>query len=158
MVMTRHVIPVATTAAAIVALAGCGTTSAGSATSPASCHQQYESWVKGRSAVADKAFASAGQKLATAGLQQNLSAMAAALKQASQAAERLAAYPMPHCADPAGYWRQELTETRVAARDIGTSPSTQSLFTVGTQLDHIAAVQSKLAAELRKNIGDGPPS
>lgn len=143
-----YVVSVATV---VVLSAGCGTTALTPAASHASCHQQYEAWLKGPSKTALGAYRSAMLNLATAGEQQNLGAMRAALRQAGRVAAALKGHVMPHCADPAGYWTQELTLIRSVGRDTSTS-SPRALFRQGTDLDKLAALQVKLTAELKKKV------
>jgi hypothetical protein len=52
---------------------------------------------------------------------EDLVLMTDALKRSARAAHQLHAYPMPTCADPAGYWKKSLADTRAGADNASTS-------------------------------------
>jgi hypothetical protein len=114
----RHLITTAA-AAAVALLAGCGTSSttgtgnsqATSATSApaAPCHAQFEAWKRGSPRTAAEAMVVQLRGVQATGSAADIPRLLAAIKRAGHAAAATAAYPVPRCADPHGYYAAILT-------------------------------------------------
>jgi hypothetical protein len=81
----------------------------------------------------------------------------AAIKHAGHAAAATAAYPIPRCADPHGYYAAILTRIRAAADDAGTGKGLGAVILALVPLRQIPPLQSKLSAELQQTVGAKQP-
>jgi hypothetical protein len=111
-----------------VLLAGCG----GSA-HHASCAAQYRSWQHGPARPFARAMASQLSNLDFAA--------------AGRSAASLESWPMPACADPAGYWPQLLRMIEVAGRN----ESAGLVYILG-QYQQVKSLEGELEAELKKTV------
>jgi hypothetical protein len=149
----------AAAAAAAVALSGCGITSVGgvslkndSTAEPAlTCAQQYASWKTGPAKASAEKVAADAKALSSAG--EDIPVLTGDLKTLGADASALEAYPMPHCADPAGYWQQYLADLKAAGDNAGTSSGLGALLAAEIPLKDVKSLQSKLSAELDKTVG-----
>lgn len=141
-------------AVSAVILAGCGTGApAGQGSSPATCEQQFKAWQDSPAkATADQIKTTLGQVQAAAKIL-DVPQMNTGLKNAGKIARQLAAYPMPSCADPAGYWTQILGYLKAAGDNASTSSGLGAFLLAMAPLSKIPAVQANLTAELARNAG-----
>lgn len=147
-------------AIALIIAAGCGIYllhSRGDIGQPLTCAQQYANWKSGpASAAAEKAQADASS-LSAAGNLDDIIGMVSAIEAVGADAGALQRYPMPACADPAGYWSQVLAELKAAGGNAGTSSGLGALLLAVAPLRQLPATQAKLDAELTTTVGVKAP-
>lgn len=147
-------------AIAVIIAAGCGIYllhNRGDIGQPLSCAQQYANWKSGpTSAAAEKAQADASS-LSAAGSIDDITGMVSAIEAVGADAVALQGYPMPACADPAGYWPQVLAELKAAGGNAGTSSGLGALVLAAAPLRLLPATQAKLDAELAATAGVKAP-
>lgn len=147
-------------AIALIVAAGCGVYwlhSRGDIGPPPTCAQQYASWKSGAaSAAAGKAQADS-RSLSAAGNDDDITAMVSAVEAVGADAAALQGYPMPACADPAGYWPQILAELKAAGGNAGTSSGLGAILLAAAPLRQLPATQAKLSAELARTAGVSVP-
>jgi hypothetical protein len=81
-----------------------------------------------------------------------------ALKEAGRAAHTLEAYPLPKCADPAGYWGQFLTRIQAGADNASTGGGgLGALMLAMGPLKPVRGILRKLGTELEQNAGVTTP-
>jgi hypothetical protein len=158
----RHLIVTTAAAAALTLLAACGshasTTATGAASAPAqSCRAQYEAWKHGPARTAAKGLMAQFRAVKATGTAEDIPHLDAALKRAGRAAAAVAAYPMPRCADPGGYWQAILTRIRSAADNASTGSGLGALLLAMGPLKEIPALEAKLGAELKRTVHLGTP-
>jgi hypothetical protein len=76
--------------------------------------------------------------------------VASDLKAVGADAAAMLAYPMPECADPAGYWPQCLNLMKAAGDNAGTATGLAALILAEVPLRQLPGIQAKLSAELKK--------
>lgn len=144
-------------AAAVLALAGCGTGATGSSaahsSAPLTCAQQFRTWLNGPASTLGKRIRPDLDKVVAAAKLEDIPEMTSGLKTTGALARKLAAYPMPACADPAGYWTQLLGFLEAAGDNAGTSSGLGGLLLGLVPLARIPAVEKDLQAELARNAG-----
>lgn len=152
-------------AIAVAVLAGCGTTTTPAAghttggaaaahSSAPSCHQQYEAWKYGPArAIVKHQLAAALKAVAAAGSVQDLPKMQAALKRTGRVAAELAAYPIPRCADPKGYWPHVLALLQAAGDNASSGNGLAAIMMAVAPLREVKSFENKIGAELRKTAG-----
>lgn len=131
------------TVTSLAVLPGCSA----SATSQ-TCAQQYAAWKNGPAHAVAKKLTDDVKKLTSAG--QDIVVMTAALKAMGADAKQLQAWPMPACADPAGYWKQYLQAITAAGDNAGSASGLGGILLAEVPLKQTTALQSKLDAELAK--------
>lgn len=142
---------VAVIAVLVIAAAGSTAWALGvhSAAAP-TCHQQYESWkagpVSGIKATMNADLAS----LQSASDSADIPAMTSALRQLGQAAGQLRQYPMPACADPAGYWPRVVADMKAAGDNAGAGSGLGALLTAVAPIRAAQPLEAKLRAELAR--------
>jgi hypothetical protein len=152
-------------AVATVVLAGCGTTgtpaasgnsptAAAHTSAPPTCHQQYETWKTGPAKALSVRLTQALTKVKTAGGNEDIPQLQAGLKSAAQIARKLAAYPMPQCADPGGYWGQFLGHLEAAGDNANSSSGLGALILAMAPLKSVPGIEQKISAEVKKNAGE----
>lgn len=117
------------------------------AAAPVSCHQQYQAWKTGPAKAAEKRLAKALDSLQSAG--DDLVLTTDGLKRAGRIAHQLQAYPMPACADPAGYWKKTLADIRASGDNASTSSGLGAVLLAMAPLKKAPALEKKLGAELK---------
>jgi hypothetical protein len=146
-------------AAAVIALAGCGGHAAASSpaghstATAASCHQQYETWKHGPAKAVSKKLIAALHAVQSAGSTLDIPRLASTLKKAGPAAAELARFPMPKCADPAGYFGQVLARVRAAADNAGSASGLASIMLAMVPLKGLPKIEHELTAELKRTAG-----
>jgi hypothetical protein len=120
---------------------------------PLTCAQQYANWKNGPANAGGKQVAKDASALSTAGRSEDIAEMDADLKAIGTDATALEAYPMPQCADPAGYWMQYLADMKAAGDNAGTGSGLGGLLLAEAPLKNLSSTQSKLSAELAKTAG-----
>jgi hypothetical protein len=161
----RHLTAIAASAAAVALLASCGSgagsvgpgSTPGTAASPASCHAQYKAWEHGPAKAAAKGLVAQLRGVVAAASAQDIVRLDAALRHIGKGAVATAAYPMPRCADPHGYWGQILTRLRSAADNASTSSGLGGLILAMAPLKEVPALEQKLSAELHQTVSVTSP-
>ena len=92
-----------------------------------------------------------------AGKALDIARMDAALKHIGKGAAALAAYPIPRCADPHGYYGRILTRIQAAADNASTSSGLSGVILAIAPLKEVPALEQKLTAELRQTAGVTSP-
>lgn len=118
------------------------------------CPQQYQAWRTGPAkplGVKVKADAAAISKAGD-----DFPVLTSDLETLGTDAGALQAYPIPKCADPAGYWPQYLGAMKAAGDNAGTSPGLGGLLLADVPLKKVPGIQSKLTAELARTAGLKP--
>lgn len=154
--------------AAVVVLAGGGTayaltshssgnppasTAAGSPSQPLTCKQQFSAWRTGPAKALAEGFKADGTALDSAASAEDIPATDAALKKIGNDANQLNAYPMPACADPAGYWTQILAGIKAAGDNADSTPGLAGLLAAEAPMQHVKTLEAKLNAELMRTVG-----
>ncbi|MEP7023118.1 MAG: hypothetical protein ABJB47_04775 [Actinomycetota bacterium] len=131
-----------------------GTASTTTPAASASCHQQYETWKHGPANAIAKKLEASLRDVERAGNAEDLTLLTSSLKKTGATARKLKAHPIPHCADPHGYWAKILDRIRTAG-DNATSGGggLSSLLLALAPLKSVPALEGKLAAELKKTAG-----
>jgi len=153
-------VPAIAAAAAVALLAGCGTTgatrtqNAGASNAPASCHSQYETWKHGAAETMFKQqLQPALRTVQAAASSMDIPKLNSALQNAGNMAQQLTAYPLPHCADPGGFWGKMLGYIKAAGDNAGTSSGLAGLLAAMAPLEHVKPVLNQLSAELKLTAG-----
>jgi hypothetical protein len=125
---------------------------------PLTCADQYANWKGGPANAAGKQAEADAAAVSAAGKSEDITEMDSSLKALGADAAALQAYPMPACADPAGYWQQYLSAMKAAGDNAGTASGLGALILAYAPLKQVPAIQSKLTAELAKTAGVEPAS
>jgi hypothetical protein len=153
-------IAVAACVIALPALAGCsalnGSSAAASRPTPLTCAQQYQAWRTGPANAPGKKLEADAAALTKAA--DDIPVMTSDLKAVGTDATALGAYPMPACADPAGYWQQYLSAMKAAGDNAGSASGLSALILAEVPLKQVPAIQSRLTAELAKTAGVKAPA
>jgi hypothetical protein len=121
----------------------------GAAGRPLTCAQQYTNWKNGPAQARGRQLGNDASALSTAGKNEDIAEMDADLNATGADATAPAAYPMPQCADPAGYRVQYLTAVK-SAGDAGTASGLGGLLLAEAPLKNVSTIQSELTDELAK--------
>ncbi len=134
---------------AALAVTACGGSPAPATPATASCRHLFEAWKHSAPTVAFKADLQAVNPRIRA---RDFPGLKAALERMGSAAARLPR--PPHCADPAGYYRQLLAIYTAAGNDARSASGIASLATELRLLKSQAVkIESKLTAELNRTVG-----
>lgn len=140
--------------AVVVAGATAYALTTGSPAKPLSCKQQYANWKSGPArALAEQTLPADDAALQSASGSDDIPGTDAALKKLGTDAAALQAYPMPSCADPAGYWPQFLADVKAAGDNAGSTPGLAGMMTAMAPMEKAKAVDVKLKAELARTAG-----
>jgi len=123
------------------------------AATTASCRQQYQAWKTGPARAKAKQMITALNGLQSAGKSDDINLMRGALRRAGMLAHQLQAYPMPHCADPAGYWAQTIADIRAGGDNAGAATGLVGLIAAEVPLKKVPPLERKLRAELKTTAG-----
>jgi hypothetical protein len=115
------------------------------------CAQQYQAWKTGPANAPGKQLQADAATLSKAG--EDIPVMTRGLQAVGADATALEAYPMPQCADPAGYWQQYLAAMKAAGDNAGSASGLGGIILAEAPLKQVPAIQSKLSAELAKTAG-----
>jgi hypothetical protein len=126
---------------------------AASAATTASCRQQYQAWKTGPARAKAKPLVTALRGLQSAGKSDDINLMRGALRRAGMLAHQLQAYPMPRCADPAGYWAQTLADIRAGGDNAGAATGLVGLIAAEVPLKKVPPLERKLQDELKSTAG-----
>lgn len=118
---------------------------------PLTCAQQYANWKNGPAHAGGVKLQADAGTLSKAG--EDILVMTTGLKAVGGDATALEAYPMPQCADPAGYWLQYLGAMKAAGDNAGSASGLGGIILAEAPLKQVPAIQSKLSAELAKTAG-----
>jgi hypothetical protein len=142
--------------AAVALIAGGGhayaLTSHGGQTKPLSCKQQYTTWRNGPARAAGQRVMNDLTAIQSASRGANTSQMTYALRALSSDSSALERYPMPACADPAGYWLQSLKYMSASAAMSAARPGTP-VMSSAVFMQKAQSLRSKLSAELARTVG-----
>jgi hypothetical protein len=144
--------------ASAVACSAPAATLAVTAAKPQTCAQQYQAWKNGPANAPGKRLEADEAALRQAGNSDDIPAMTSGLSAVAADATALQAYPVPACADPAGYWAQYLADIRAAGDNAATSSGLAALILAEAPLKNLPAIQAKLSAELAKTAGVKAPA
>ena len=148
--------PIAAGGIVLIAATACtapGSAPGGSAAKPLTCAQQYQAWRTGPANAPGKKLQSDAAALSADGKAADIAQMDTDLKSLGTDATALEAYPMPACADPAGYWPQYLGAMKAAGDNAGTATGLGAVILAEAPLKQVPAIQAKLTAELAKTAG-----
>ena len=106
---------------------------------PLTCAQQYTAWKNGPANHDGKQLEAAAASLSADGKTEDIAAMDADLKTLGADAAALKAYPMPACADPAGYWEQYLGQMKAAGDNAGTASGLGGVILAEAPLKQVPA-------------------
>lgn len=153
----RSLIALAAAAIATALLAACGsagTSAVGSSPAkPLSCSAQYRAWKHGPVHPAAKRLQARLRVVTAASRSEDIPALRTALRKLGPAVRAVQAYPMPKCADPAGYWPKMLAYMKASADNAGTATGLAGILLAVSPLKHVQPVAKKLQAELRRTAG-----
>jgi hypothetical protein len=128
-------------------------TAAAAAASPTqtalSCNQQYAAWKTGPARDQAKQLTSDLKAVQAAGDSEDVPELTSGLQTVGNDAKALEQYPMPACADPAGYWNKILTRVQAAGDNAGSSSGFGALMLAEAPLEALPGLESKLDAELK---------
>ncbi len=136
--------------AGAVVLSGC---SSAATTSAASCKQQYKAWQSGPAQNATKQFTAAQESVSAAGSTENLQSIKDAVEAEGTAAAKLAAFPVPACADPHGDLAALLNQVRAAATDAATANGLSALVQALKPLNQVPTLESDFTTEVKQTTG-----
>ena len=120
---------------------------AAAAVTTMSCRQQYQAWKTGPARAKGKQLTRALNSVQSAGDDINL--IRTRLRRAGIVAHQLQAYPMPHCADPAGYWARLLADIRAAGDNAGAVTGLVGVVAAEGPLKKVPRLERKLQRELK---------
>lgn len=141
---------------AVIAAGGTAWALTGGGASPAAhltCKQQYAGWKTGPARPAAVRLAHDFAKVRSAARSQDIVTMTSALKTVGSDAAALQAYPIPVCADPAGYWGQMVSRLQAAGDNAGTATGLGALIAAAAPLQGVTGIENKLNAELKRTTG-----
>ena len=128
-------------------------TSSGDPSSASSCLRQYERWKHGVTAAETHRLNTAIKHADSAGEYANAAKLKSALEEMGAVAGSLAATPVPHCADPRGYYARMLAKYEAAASKAQAAAGIAGLVLAETALRSVPTITGKLDAELNRTIG-----
>jgi len=139
----------------VLALAGAGfyVTHNRASAGPLTCAQQYANWKNGPAYSDGKQLEASLSALSAAGKSEDIPEMDSDLKTMGTEAAALESYPMPQCADPAGYWAQALADMKAAGDNAGSASGFSGLILAEAPLKNVPSLEEKLDAELAKTAG-----
>lgn len=115
----------------------------------AKCKQLYQAWQGGPARAALSQFLPALAALQETDSGQDLTAITAAAEKAAQPAGQLARYPVPACADAAGYFAQILDTVVTAAATAGAAANQSVLMEALAPLKGVPALEAEFTAEVK---------
>jgi hypothetical protein len=139
-------------AAALIAVGGTAyvvITLDGSA-GPLTCGQQYAQWQGGPAGAGTAKVLADVRRVHDAAAIEDITTMDARLKAAGADAAALLSYPVPACADPAGYWSQALTEIKAAGDNATAARDLADMILAAEPLKRVPPLEGKLGAELER--------
>jgi hypothetical protein len=147
------VLAVAAAGGVTYALAGHGGGTASLATAitrTETCRQQGAAWKTGPARAEVKVMLADLQKMTSEANLEDFPGTDAAIKAAGSAATVLQGYPVPACADPAGYWRQALSYVTAGGDNAGSASSLGGLMLALAPLEKVDPLLGKLTVELKR--------
>jgi len=117
------------------------------------CKQIYQAWEDGPAHAEINKFLPALAALQETDSGKNLPAITAAAQKAAQPAGQLVHYPVPVCADPAGYFAEILDTVRTAAAKAGTAESQSVVTQALAPLKEVPALEAAFSAEVKTSTG-----
>lgn len=123
---------------------------------PLTCAQQYTAWKTGPARAGADRLKADLSAFSAAGKSEDIPEMDSGLKAMGADATAMESYPMPKCADPAGYWPQTLAAMKASGDNAGSASGLGGLILAEAPLKNAAPLESKLSAELAKTAGVKP--
>lgn len=119
---------------------------------PLSCKQQYVTWRNGPARAAGQQLMNDLTAIQSAGNGSGIPQVMYALRRTSSDTSVLERYPMPACADPAGYWSQSLRYLGSSAAMSAARPD-QPVMSSATFMQKAQTLRARLSAELARTVG-----
>jgi hypothetical protein len=117
------------------------------------CKQLYQAWEDGPAHAEISQFLPALAALQQTDSGNNLPAITASAVKAAQPAVLLTRYPVPVCADPAGYFAEILATIRTAAAEAGTAKSRSIEVQALAPLKGVPVLEDEFTAEVKTATG-----
>jgi hypothetical protein len=117
------------------------------------CKQLYQAWKDGPARALLGQFLTALNAVPEIDSETNIPAATDAAEKAAQPAARLAGYPVPACADPAGYFTEILATVRTAAATAGTVTSQSAQAQALTPLNGVPTLEADFTDEVDTATG-----
>lgn len=140
-----------------IALAACGGSAASNTTAsdrPASCSQQFETWKHGPARAVAKRLVANLRGVESAGNAEDIPRLTSALSTSGKTARELQTYPMPHCADPKGYYHLMLVRVVAGADNARSADGLGGLVLAMGPLRSVAKIEQELSVELQRTVGN----
>jgi len=118
-----------------------------------SCHQMFAAWQHGPGSAAGTAVNIALSDVRSAAKSNNVSLLVSALGKLGPAAGRLSAYPIPHCADPGGYWGALLDHMKAAGDSARSANGLRAITLAEPALEQVPSILTRLSSELHRTVG-----
>lgn len=142
--------------AAVALIAGGGAANAqtihGGPATPLSCQQQYTAWRAGPVRAAGQQVMTDLTALKSAN-SEDVSQLTYGLRRLSYDSSTLERYPMPTCADPAGYWAQSITYMGNSAAMYAQRPGSMPVISPAAFMQRVRNLRTRLSAELSRTVG-----
>lgn len=123
---------------------------------PLACAQQYQQWRTGPADALSKSTFGPDWTALNGTIAQysaDIPAMKTALAKLGGDAAKLEQFPIPRCADPAGYWQQILADLKAARDNAARMSRLDSPQPALAPLDEVEPLQTRLQAELARTAG-----
>jgi hypothetical protein len=123
---------------------------------PLRCAQQYQQWRTGPAdALSKSTFGPDWTALngTVAQYSADIPAMKTALAKLASDAAKLEQFPMPTCADPAGYWQQMLGDFKAARDNAASLSRLDSPQPALAPIERVMTLETRLQAELARTAG-----
>jgi hypothetical protein len=117
------------------------------------CKQLYQAWKDGPAHTALSQFLAALGAVPEINSGTNLSAAAAAAEQAAQPTAQLAGFPVPACADPAGYFAKIVSTVDAAAAGATTAASQSAAAQALAPLNGLPTLEAEFTDEVNTATG-----
>lgn len=151
MITRTHTAMAAAAAAAILSLAACdhATPVHTAAAKPKTCTQQYAALVRGPGGKVLREINKSLSQLRGDSASDDIPATLADARAMGTEAREAGKYPVPRCADPAGYWPRALAEMRAMGDDAGMRGSAETeLETATGPIGRMVRLIKRFSAEL----------
>lgn len=117
------------------------------------CKQLYQAWKDGPAHAALSQFLTALGAVPEINSGTNIPAAAAAAEKAEQSAAQLAGFPVPACADPAGYFAKIVSTVDTAAAGAGTATSQSAAAQALAPLNGLPTLEAEFTDEVNTATG-----
>lgn len=124
----------------------------GGPANPLSCKQQYVAWTNGPVRAAAQQLRTDLTAMQSVSGSGNVPQITYGLKRVSYDTSAVERYPMPGCADPAGYWAQSLTYLGSSAARGASDPGSLTMLSPAAFMQRVRSIRTKLSAELARTV------